>query len=113
MKPAAYSGSMERPEGLPSFLKQKWVAKKLGPHFVAALTGINPGKFHGQGPWVSHRKHRLDDKLVSKHEDTFLLDILMMEVRLQRMSRLERSRLGLQMILDVFSVAPPSPYMLG
>ena len=45
------------------------------------VTGINPGKSHGQGPWVSYRKHMLDDKLVGKQEDTFLLDILMTEVR--------------------------------
>ena len=77
------------------------------------MTGINPGKSHGQGPWVSHERHRLDDKLVGKQEDTFLLDILMMEVRLQWMPRLERSRLGLQMILDVFCVAPPGLYILG
>ena len=78
-----------------------------------ALTGINPGKSYGQGPWVSYRKHRLDDKLVGKQEDTFLLDILTMEVRLQWMPRLERSRLGLQMILDEFGAAPPSLYILG
>ena len=77
------------------------------------MTGINPGKSHGQGPWVSYRKHRLDDKLVGKQEDAFLLDILMMVARLQRMPRLERSRLGLQMILDVLCVAPPSLYILG
>ena len=41
------------------------------------MTGIGPGKSHGQGPWVSWRRHRLDDKLVGKQEDTFLLDILM------------------------------------
>ena len=64
------------------------------------VTRINPGKSHGQGPWVSYRKHRLDDKLVGKQEDTFLLDILMMEVWLQWMPRLERSRLGLQMLFD-------------
>src|SRR4051812_42963905 len=51
------------------------------------VTGINPGKSHGQGPWVSWRKHRLDDKLVGKQEDTFLLDILMMVMRLQGMPR--------------------------
>ena len=45
------------------------------------LTGIGPGKSHGQGPWVNHRKHRLDDKLIDKQEDTFLLDMLMMLVR--------------------------------
>ena len=77
------------------------------------MTGINPGKSHGQGPWVSYRKHRLDDKLVGKQDDMFLLDILMMVVRLQGMPRLERSRLGLQMVLDVFGVAPPSLYILG
>jgi hypothetical protein len=82
-------------------------------HRRRQLTGINPGKSHGQGPWVSYRKHRLDDKLVGKQEDTFLLDILMMEVWLQWMPRLERSRLGLPMMLDVFCVAPPSLYILG
>ena len=80
---------------------------------VASLTGISPGKSHGQGPWVSWRRHRLDYKLVGKQKDTFLLDILIMMVWLQGMPRLERSRLGLQMILDVFGVAPPSPYILG
>ena len=40
------------------------------------MTGINPGKSHGQGPWVSHERHRLDDKLVGKQEDAFLLDII-------------------------------------
>ena len=42
----------------------------------------------------------MDDKLIGKQEDTFLLDILIMVVRLQGMLRLERSRLGLQMVLD-------------
>ena len=42
----------------------------------------------------------MDDKLVGKQEDTFLLDILMKVVRLQGMPRLERLRLGLQMVLD-------------
>src|ERR1041385_749876 len=30
-------------------------------HRRRQLTGINPGKSHGQGPWVSHERHRLDD----------------------------------------------------
>ena len=47
-----------------------------GPQQVQQVTGINPDKSHGQGPWVSYRKHRLDDKLVGKQEDTFLLDIV-------------------------------------
>ena len=55
----------------------------------------------------------MDDKLVDKQEDTFLLDIIDEEMRLQQMPRLECSRLGLQMILDGFGVAPPSPYILG
>src|ERR1043165_4418615 len=32
-------------------------------HRRRQLTGISPGKSHGQGPWVSWRRHRLDDKL--------------------------------------------------
>ena len=48
----------------------------------------------------------MDDKIVGKQEDTFLLDILMKVVRLQGMPRLERSRLGLQAILDVPYVLP-------
>src|ERR1043165_2975220 len=81
--------------------------------FMSCLMGINPGKSHGQGPWVSWRKHRLDDKLIGKKEDTFLFDILMMMVRLQGMPRLERSRLGLQVILDSLCVAPPGLYIVG
>src|SRR3954470_6578549 len=78
---------------------------------IPQVTGINPGKSHGQGPWVSWSKHRLDDKLVGKQEDTFLLDILMMVVRLQGMARQERSRLGLHMVLDDFMRCPsPSLY---
>ena len=50
-------------------------------HRRCQLTGISPRKSHGQGPWVNHERHRLDDKLVGKQEDTFLLDILMMGVR--------------------------------
>src|SRR4051812_28458599 len=76
---------------------------------IEGLTGINPGKSHGQGPWVSWRKHRLDNKLVDKQEDTFLLDILMMVVRLQGMPRPERSSLGLQMILDAAMRCPSQP----
>ena len=45
------------------------------------MTGIGPSKSHGQGPWANWRRHRLDDELVGKQEDTFLLDILMMGVR--------------------------------
>ena len=48
----------------------------------------------------------MDDKLVGKQEDTFLLDILMMVVLLQGMPRLERSSLGLQMILDDLYALP-------
>src|SRR3954471_11364614 len=77
------------------------------------MTGINPDKFHGQGPWVSWRRHRLDDKLVGKQEDTFLVDILMAKVWLQGMPRLERSRLGLQVIFDRLCVAPPGLYIVG
>ena len=39
-------------------------------HRRRQLMGIGPGKSHGQGPWVSWRRHRLDDKLVGKQEDT-------------------------------------------
>ena len=48
----------------------------------------------------------MDDKLVGKKEDTFLLDILKMVVRLQGMPKLERSRLGLQMVLDDLYALP-------
>ena len=48
----------------------------------------------------------MDNKLVGKQEDTFLLDILMMMMWLQGMPRLERSRLGLQVILDDLCALP-------
>ena len=50
-----------------------------------------------------------DDKLVGKQEDTFMLDILMMVMRLQGMPRQERSRLGLQMVLDAAMRWPSQP----
>ena len=70
------------------------------------MTGSNPGKSHGQGPWVNHRKHRLDNKLVGKQEDTFLLDILM-NVWLQGMARQMCSRLGLQAMYDSIDYSLP------
>ena len=77
-----------------------------GSHRRRQLTGISPGKSHGQGPWVSWRRHRLDDKLVGKQKDTFLLDILM-EVWLQGVPKQIRSRLGLQVMYDEMNYASP------
>src|SRR4051812_2930844 len=85
----------------------------LLPQGGKQLTGINPGKSHGQGPWVSHERHRLGDSSSAKRRTRSCSILLMREMRLQWISRLERSRLGLQMILDAFGVAPPSPYILG
>src|SRR4051812_33682853 len=42
---------------------------------VRSLTGINPGKSHGQGPWVSHERHRLYFYLDTKHDDTYPLSL--------------------------------------
>src|SRR4051812_23150183 len=36
---------------------------------IAGVTGINPGKSHGQGPWVSHERHRLDDSSSEKRKE--------------------------------------------
>ena len=56
----------------------------------------------------------MDDKLVGKQEDTFLLDILI-EVWLQGMPRQMRSRLGLQAMYDLIPlcVAPPGFYIVS
>src|SRR3954466_2947782 len=77
------------------------------------LTGINPGKSHGQGPWVSHERRRLDDNSSANKEARSCSILLIGEMRLQRKPRLERSGLGLQVRFDVLGVAPPSPYMPG
>src|SRR4051812_32171225 len=77
------------------------------------VTGTNPGKSHGQGRWVSHERHGLDDGASAKRKARSCSILLMGEMRLQWMPRLERSRLGLQMILVVLRVTPPSPYILG
>src|ERR1041385_1449091 len=64
------------------------------------MTGINPGKSHGQGPWLSHEMHRLDDSSLANRKARSCSILLMGEMRLQWRPRLERSRLGLQVILD-------------
>src|SRR3954466_7991412 len=69
------------------------------------MTGINPGKSDGQGPWVSHERHRLDDSSSANRRTRSCSILLMREMRLQWMPRLECSRLGLQMILIAFGFA--------
>ena len=63
------------------------------------LTGINPGKSHGQVPWVSHERHKLEDSSSANRRTHSCSILLMREMRLQWMPTLEHSRLGLQMIL--------------
>ena len=77
-----------------------------------SLTGINPGKSHGQGPWVSHERHRLDDSSSANKRIRSCSILLLGEMRIQGMPRLERTRLGLQMVLDGYDVSPPIPYIL-
>ena len=72
------------------------------------LMGINPGKSHGQGPWVSHDRHRLDDSSSANRRIRSCSVLLLGEMQLQGMPRLVRTRLGLQMRLDGFVVNPPA-----
>src|ERR1041385_8195242 len=46
------------------------------------LTGINPGKSHGQGPWVSHERHRLDDSSSANRKARSCSILLMGDMRL-------------------------------
>src|ERR1041384_4167527 len=82
-------------------------------HRRRQLTGINPDKSHGQGPWVSHERHRLDDSSSATRKARSCSILLIGEMRLQWKPRPERSRPGLQVRLDIFGVAPPSPYIPG
>src|SRR4051812_38302196 len=68
------------------------------------VTRINPGKSHGQGPWVSHERRRLDDSSSANREARSCSILLIGEMRLQWRPRLEHSRLGLQVRFDVFGV---------
>ena len=56
----------------------------------------------------------LDDKLVGKQEDTFLLDILMMGVRftVDAKAGALKARVTDDKLI-VFGVAPPSLYIVG
>src|ERR1041384_5986745 len=90
---------------LPPGRKQRCLYLRVQGLFTL-LTGINPGKSHGQGPWVSHEMHSLDDSSLANREARSCSIFLMGEMRLQWRPRLELSRLGLQVILDVFGVAP-------
>ena len=70
------------------------------------LSGINPGKSHGQGPWVSWRRHRLDDRLVGKQEDTLPARYIDCG-EVTRMPGQMRSWLGLQVVYDFVIYALP------
>src|ERR1041385_5740372 len=77
------------------------------------MKGINPGKSHGRGPWVSHERHRLDDSSSANRRIRSCSILFLGEMRLQGMPRLVRTRLGLQMVLDDYDVSPPTLYILG
>src|SRR3954470_3624921 len=77
------------------------------------LTGINPGKSHGQGPWVRHERHRLDDGSWANRRKGSCSILLLGEMRLQGMPRLVRKARVTDCVVDSLDVSPPGLYILG
>src|SRR3954462_13394056 len=79
----------------------------------AQMTGINPDKSHGQGPWVSHERHRLDD-CSSPNRRRRSCSILLLEDGDYRRAKASAHKARVtDCVLDDLDVSPPSPYILG
>src|SRR4051812_39459558 len=77
------------------------------------ISGLTPGKSHGQGPWVSHERHRLDDsssanKRIRSCSILFLVDAITGKAK----TGAHKARVT-DGVLDDLDVSPPSPYILG
>src|SRR3954465_2006364 len=77
------------------------------------LTGINPGKSHGQGPWVSHERHRLDDSSsVNRRRRSCSILLLGDAITGEAKASAHKARVT-DCALVHLDVSPPRPYILG
>jgi hypothetical protein len=77
------------------------------------VTGINPGKSHGQGPWVSHERHRLDDSSSANRRNRSCSILLLGDAITGKAKASAHKARVTDCVLDDLDVSPPSPYILG
>src|SRR3954463_2873746 len=77
------------------------------------MTGMYPGKSHGQGPWVSHEKHRLDDSSSSNRRIRSCLMLLIGDGDYRGAKASAHKARATDCVLLVHDVSTPSPYILG
>ena len=77
------------------------------------MTGINPGKFHGQGPWVSHERHRLDDSSSANWRIRSCSILLLVDVITEEAKASARKARVTDCVIDGLDASPPSLYILG
>src|SRR4051812_2716036 len=74
-------------------------------NLLMPLTGINPGKSHGQGPWVSHERHRLDDSSCANRRRRSCSILLLVDA-ITGEGQGWCARLGLHILYWMISVSP-------
>ena len=74
------------------------------------VTGINPGKSHGQGPWVSHEMTQVG-RCSSANRRSPSCSILLLEDAITGEAKASAHKARVTgCVLDDLDVSPPSPY---
>src|SRR3954462_15913864 len=77
------------------------------------LTGMYPGKSHGQGPWVSHETHRVEDSSSASRWIRSCSIVLIGDGDYRRAKATAREARVTGCVLLHLEVSPPSLYILG
>ena len=97
MSASKINGTEDREENNNGYRKSKF--EKV------SLKGINPGKSHGQGLWVSHERHMLDDSS-SANRRIRSCSILLLVDAITGEGQGWCARLGLQIVYEMISTSP-------
>ena len=77
------------------------------------MTGINPAKSHGQGPWVSHEMAQVG-RCSSANRRSRSCSILFLGDTITGKAKAGAHKARVtDCVLDDLDVSPPSPYILG
>ena len=77
------------------------------------MTGINPGKSHGQGPWVSHDMAQVG-RYSSANRRSSSCSILLLEEAITKEAKASAHRARVvDCVLDDLDASPPSLDILG
>src|ERR1041385_3226471 len=89
------------------------VPNLCGSHRRRQLSGINPGKSHGQGPWVIHERHRLDDSSSANRRKRSCSILLLGDGDYKKAKASAHKARVTDCVLIHLDVSPPSLYILG